>query len=110
MKRVIALALMLASIAMASNDNSFNDWRRACAYLHNESCSEFNPVPGPCTARIDCVRHVCTPGNEGSCADDPSLSWCDGVDCDEVAHLVRQQTNPLGRMSGANTPSRGAFE
>lgn len=109
MKRFVAIVLLFASFAFATDDNSFNDWRRACAYLHNESCSEQNPTPGPCTARIDCVRHVCTHGNEGSCADDPTLSWCDDIDCSEVAHLVRQQNNPLGRIGRAKVPTAIGF-
>lgn len=100
MKALFTTALLIfAALAAASNDNSFDDWRRACAYLHNESCSEENENPGPCTARIDCVKHVCLPGNVGSCADDPTLSWCEDIDCTEVSHVSRQKRNAIGVIS-----------
>lgn len=100
MKALFAVAvLFLAGLAAASFDNSFEDWTRACAALHNESCSEANETPGPCTARIDCMKKACLPGNPGSCADDPTLSWCEDIDCTEVSHVIRQKRNAIGGLS-----------
>lgn len=103
MTRVLFVGVLclfsVSCLAHAGHDSEQMDtWRRACAYLHNESCSELNPEPGPCTNQEKCLTHVCTPGTSGSCADDSTLSFCEDIDCPRVAPSVRQMVNPLGKL------------
>lgn len=103
MKKTLLLLLGLATLIVADAD--FDNFRRFCAYMHNEGCSQLNAEPGPCTRRIDCLKHVCTSGMSGNCIDDSSLEWCESLDCSEISTAariseisVRQKSNPLGSL------------
>lgn len=97
---VVALALSVEALEVPKGDPEII---RFCSALHNEGCSEQNPVPGPCSNADKCRMFVCTKGN-GSCADDSSLSWCSQVECKSVMHRVRQATNVLGQFNDAANP------
>lgn len=78
-----------ASPTPADDADSWAAFTRSCAALHNEGCGEQNLVPGPCTRVEKCLAFACDENKPGSCAVDPTLQWCDYIDCKRAKAAAR---------------------